>query len=278
MGTPSRLSSRPGKIVVQVKNFKIRNNFLFTLKANFMPFQVNGLAFGAGPAPRTRLLSLLCLFLGVAQTWQWIHPKLAEWNTAPEAPVSSLLLVDLAALRLPEPASFISGIYETAEQLHVPADWLMAVIYAESGFRAAVVNRAGSGARGLIQFMPAAAAEVGLDWQALPYMTADQQLPYVGAYFGLVADRYGPYQSLTDFYLAVLYPRARGQEADYVLYAKPSNSYRQNAGLDENRDGKVQVVDVEIRLRRMFPRLYGALPAAPAHLATPRYSPLSKNL
>ncbi|MEO1449119.1 MAG: transglycosylase SLT domain-containing protein [Bacteroidota bacterium] len=224
-----------------------------------MPFQVNGLAFGAGPAPRTRLISLACLMLGMVQIWQWVHSS----HTATSQIVqegSHLLLVDLAAIRVPESAPFVAGVYETADRLGVPADWLMAVIYAESGFRAEVVNRAGSGARGLIQFMPASATEVGLSWAALPDMPAHVQLPFVEAYFAMVAERYGPYENLTDFYLAVLYPRARGQGRDYELYARPSRAYRQNAGLDENRDGRVQVLDIELRLRRMFPRLYGALP------------------
>lgn len=223
-----------------------------------MSFQANGLAFGAGPGPRTRLISLLCLFLGLVQLWQWGKNTPAQASAQPVVP--QLLFIDLAAIRVPAPAPFIGGVYAAADRLGVPADWLMAVIYAESGFRAEVVNRAGSGARGLIQFMPASAAEVGLDWQLLPSLPAHAQLPYVEAYFAMVADRYGPYQSLTDFYLAVLYPRARGQGPGYELYAKPSRAYRQNAGLDENRDGRVQVLDVEIRLRRMFPRLYGDLP------------------
>ena len=56
----------------------------------------------------------------------------------------------------------------------------------------------------------------------------------------------------------LVHPKARKQDYCYTLYARPSQAYRQNAGLDENRDGKVTVSDVHRRMLRLFPEAYVA--------------------
>lgn len=181
---------------------------------------------------------------------------LSRWQ-APAAPVAApagrLYLLDQAALHIADTAAFGRAVRHLAEELAVPPAWLMAVMYAESRFDPRVYNHRGSGAAGLIQFMPATARELGSTTAALAQMDPPAQLTYVGRYFRQVRDRYGPYRSLTDLYLAVLYPRARGQGPCYALYARPSRAYAQNQGLDENRDGVVTISDIEQRMTRLFP-------------------------
>ena len=164
--------------------------------------------------------------------------------------------MDEARAKLPYPESFAINVDRIARRLQIPASWLMAVMFAESGFDPNVFNRKGSGAVGLIQFMPATAEELGVAVANLSQMEATDQLDYVLRYFEMVRDRYGPYQSLTDLYLAVLYPKARNQDPCYTLYASPSKSYQQNRGLDENQDGRVTVSDIEKRMVRLFPQAY----------------------
>ena len=61
------------------------------------------------------------------------------------------------------------------------------------------------------------------------------------------------YNNITSLYLAILYPDALDAEPCYALYSKPSIQYKMNAGLDEDKDGKVTVQDIDKRLKRMYP-------------------------
>lgn len=124
-----------------------------------------------------------------------------------------------------------------ANNLGIPVDYLMAVMAFESAgtFRADIRNMAGSGATGLIQFMPATARGLGTTTDALAAMTPEDQLNYVYRYF---LPYRGRLKTLSDVYMAVLWPRGIGQSENYVLWNKASRptTYRQNAGLDINGD------------------------------------------
>ena len=180
-------------------------------------------------------------------------PALAWWSSEEPA---DLYLLDKASAVVSEPHMFARKVHEVAQQLGIPAEWLMAVMYAESRFDPAVVNRRGSRATGLIQFMPATAQDLGVSTAALGQMSAVDQMDYVYRYLSQVRDRYGNYQSLTDLYLGILYPKARQQDYCFSLYAKPSLAYQRNRGLDENKDGRVSVSDIDQYLRRLFPTAY----------------------
>lgn len=127
-----------------------------------------------------------------------------------------------------------------ADALNVPVDYLMAVMAFESAetFRADIKNFAGSGATGLIQFMPATARNLGTSVEALASMSPEDQLNYVYKYFRPYKGRL---KTLADVYMAVLWPAAIGKPDDFVLWDKQSRptTYRQNAGLDVNKDGRI---------------------------------------
>lgn len=128
-------------------------------------------------------------------------------------------------------------------------NWLMGCMAWESGrtFSAAVRNMAGSGATGLIQFMPSTCKElseyrgVPLNTSILAAMSPEDQLTWVYHYFMLQIKRHGPITTIDDCYMAILWPSAVGKPASYPLFdrAKKPTTYRQNAGLDENKDGVV---------------------------------------
>jgi hypothetical protein len=128
-------------------------------------------------------------------------------------------------------------------------NWLMACMAWESGesFSPAKKNMAGSGATGLIQFMPTTAKELGeyrkttLTTDALAKMTAEDQLTWVYWYFRMQIARHGPITNLEDCYMAILWPGAIGKPVSAPLWEKGAapTTYRQNAGLDTNKDGTI---------------------------------------
>ncbi|MEO0900061.1 MAG: transglycosylase SLT domain-containing protein [Bacteroidota bacterium] len=169
---------------------------------------------------------------------------------------SSLYLMNEASVYVHNPVQFEGKVREVAKRLGIPPEWLMAVMYSESKFDAAVRNFKGSGATGLIQFMPATASEMGASLSQIGSTDHVQQMEYVYQYLQTVRERYGNYKSLTDLYLGILYPKAINQDPCYTLYARPSKSYKQNSGLDENKDGRVSVSDIDKRMQRKFPQAY----------------------
>lgn len=138
-----------------------------------------------------------------------------------------------------------------AETLAMPVDFLVSAMAFESGesFSPSVKNAAGSGAVGLIQFMPSTAAALGTTTEGLAAMSAEQQLDYVQKYF---TPKSGRLQSLEDVYMAILYPVAIGRAPGTALFAKGSVAYKQNKGLDANSDGKVTVHEAAAKVRAKF--------------------------
>jgi len=202
---------------------------------------------------RTRFILFLLVSSNLL-THAWL--SWLNFRQPPTPSMARMYLLDEASQHIADIKTFEQEVKQVAKRLQIPPEWLMAVMYAESNFRASAVNFKGSGAVGLIQFMPATARELGITTALLRNMDPVHQLQYVHKYLAQVRRRYGSFTSLTDLYLAVLYPKAIGQDACYVLFGKPSKQYRQNAGLDENQDGYVSVSDIEKRMMRIFPTAY----------------------
>lgn len=127
-----------------------------------------------------------------------------------------------------------------ANDLGAHADHLMRCMAFETGgsFSPAQLNRAGSGATGLIQFMPTTAVGLGTTVAALAKMTVLEQLDYVHRYFRPFRGRL---KNLGDFYMAILWPGAVGKPDSHVLWDKATRptTYRQNSGLDVNKDATI---------------------------------------
>lgn len=131
-------------------------------------------------------------------------------------------------------------------------DDLMTCMAWESGrsFSPSKKNMAGSGATGLIQFMPATAKGLGTTTAALAGMTAVQQLDWVEKYFQPYK---GKLSTLADLYMAILWPSAVGKPMEHVLWNKANRptTYRQNAGLDINHDGAITKAECAAKLYAM---------------------------
>jgi hypothetical protein len=126
------------------------------------------------------------------------------------------------------------------ETLKVDPNYLMACMAWESGesFSPSKRNMAGSGATGLIQFMPSTAVSLGTSTAKLAAMTAEDQLNYVYKYFRPHA---GKLNNLGDVYMAILWPKGVGKPDSYVLWDADESptTFRQNAGLDIDKNRKV---------------------------------------
>jgi len=152
-------------------------------------------------------------------------------------------------------SAFKAEVIDIAQDIGVDPNYLMAVMAFESAetFSPSVRNAAGSGAVGLIQFMPSTARALGTSTDALARMTAEEQLDFVRDYF---APYRGRLATLEDTYMAVLWPRGVGKANDFVLFFKDSGdqTYAQNKGLDLNRDGKITKAEAAAKVREKFVR------------------------
>lgn len=138
-------------------------------------------------------------------------------------------------------------------RLHIDTpSWIMACMAFETGerFTADVRNGAGSGAVGLIQFMPQTAASLGTTIGALAQLSAVDQLSYVEQYFEPWAGRL---HSLGDVYGAILWPGMIGRLDTFVVFdGKDPNHpklYLQNKGLDLNHDGHITKAEIVARVQ-----------------------------
>ena len=134
--------------------------------------------------------------------------------------------------------------------------YLMGCMAFESAetFSSAVTNAAGSGAVGLIQFMPTTARDLGTTPEALEAMTPEEQLDWVELYFQPYHARI---DTLSDMYMAILLPRYIGKPDDSVLFSD-GHAYRQNSGLDTDRDGKITKIEAASRVAMKYRK--GLLP------------------
>jgi hypothetical protein len=152
---------------------------------------------------------------------------------------------------------FKAKVIEMALDLVVEPNYLMAAMAFESGetFSPSVLNRSGSGAVGLIQFMPSTAAGLGTTSAKLSSMTAVEQLDYVHKYFKGYRSRLKP---LDDVYMVILWPAAVGKPGSYVLFDKDDKNhpkrYLQNKGLDKDQDGKVTKNEAAAAVKRKLDR------------------------
>lgn len=138
-----------------------------------------------------------------------------------------------------------------ADALDCDPNHLMACMAWESGesFSPSKKNMAGSGATGLIQFMPATAKGMGTTTARLAAMTAEDQLRWVYEYFKPYAGRLN---NLGDVYMAILWPKGVGKPDHFVLFdrSKAPITFRQNAGLDVNKDGLVTRAECLVKVNQ----------------------------
>lgn len=150
--------------------------------------------------------------------------------------------------------TFVDRVLWIGDDLLIDPSYLMACMAFETGatFSASIWNAAGSGAVGLIQFMPQTASALGTSSEKLSKMTAENQLNYVWKYF---EKRRGKLNNLGDVYMTILWPAAIGKSDDWNLFVQGGprpRYYLQNKGLDFDHDGDVSRAEACRAVSRMF--------------------------
>ena len=156
---------------------------------------------------------------------------------------------------VPDDQSFKDSVSATAKRLGISEDDLYAVMAFETGgtFNPAEKNKAGSGATGLIQFMPETAKGLGTTTDELAKMTRTEQMKYVEKF---LSDKGISGKGLSDVYMAVLFPAAVGKPDDFVLFGKGAidgytgKAYEQNRGLDANNDGSITKAEASAKVQQ----------------------------
>lgn len=147
---------------------------------------------------------------------------------------------------------FLKKLAEISQRLKVVPEYLMAAMGFETGgsYSPSVKNPY-SGATGLIQFMPSTAKSLGTSTEALSKMTALEQLDYVEKYFQPHTDRL---KTLEDVYMSILWPVAIGKGSEYILFKQGTIEYKQNAGLDIDKNGDVTAQEATRLVREFLPK------------------------
>lgn len=147
---------------------------------------------------------------------------------------------------------FKKKVIEICAELDVAPDYLMACMALETGesFRPDIYNEEGSGAVGLIQFMPSTAKSMGTTTKKLENMKDVEQLEYVKKFF---LWKKGRLKSLEDVYLTIFFPKGVGKDADTPIITKGDIYYDKNSGFDVNpSDGKITPAEISAKVRKVY--------------------------
>jgi hypothetical protein len=161
--------------------------------------------------------------------------------------------VDTTTIQDPD---FNKKLAKVATALGTTSNALLAVMKQESGVNPHIQNSIG--ATGLIQFMPDTARRLGTTTDELKQMDGVQQLDYVYKYYKMTGVGDG---SVGDLYMATFMPKFIGYPDHFVLGQLGGGKvpgtnlssdlvYKQNKGLDRDRDGKITIGDVKQSVSR----------------------------
>jgi hypothetical protein len=161
---------------------------------------------------------------------------------------------------------FVAAVEKLSSDLDIPVNYLWAVMGFETGgtYDPGQYNigedgtkESGSGAVGLIQFMPETLKEWGVTTEEAAKMTRVEQLELVAKHLKRWTR---PGDDFRDVYMSILFPVAAGKPNDYVLFTKgtkekPNTRYDQNSGLDKNGDGIITKEEAASSILQYLPPL-----------------------
>jgi len=174
-----------------------------------------------------------------------------------------LYLLNKAKKHIPnrvELLQFRNKVIDISEKLDIEPSWLMAVMYTESRFDTRIKNARGSGATGLIQWMPSTLKgdKYGMTTSELADLSHLQQLDLVYRYLSQVQRAHGKFDNLTETYIAVVRPATLDTKDDMcsILFEKGTRKYKLNSVLDLNGDGLVTISDIDKKMQSMYHTAY----------------------
>lgn len=149
-------------------------------------------------------------------------------------------------------ATFIAKVVSVASFLGVQPEWLMFLMWFETGHTLdpAVRNKV-SGATGLIQFMPSTARFLGTTCDKLAAMTNVRQMDFVRKHLGIFKGRY---KTWVDLYCGIFWPAAVGKPDTYRI--TPDIVAKQNPLFDINKDGDIEKAEIRAALLKQIPAQY----------------------
>lgn len=129
--------------------------------------------------------------------------------------------------------------------------FIMGCMAFETGrtFSPSIQNIGGAPYFGLIQWGDLAASDVKMTVGQLVKLTAVQQLEYVERWFKPYAGRI---KTLSDVYLRIFMPKFVGKAEDSVIALKGTATYRQNIGLDVDKDGDIEKQEAAYMVMRQL--------------------------
>lgn len=182
----------------------------------------------------------------------------------PQQQEEPLLFISKAIAQGADSLQLTETVRKICQRADIPENWLMCLVHMESKWKPSQSNLAGSGATGLIQFMPATAAANGYTTAQIKQMSITEQLPLIDKYLQGEIATHGGFYSFTDLYLAVLYPSARpylkAKEFNRIVFPRGTTMYLQNRGLDFDNSGEVTIRDISRYLRNKYPQLHANIP------------------
>jgi len=141
-------------------------------------------------------------------------------------------------------ADFLQKVNDYSYKLGIDPNWLMYVMYSESGLNPAIANTAytfsdGSHAVGLNQMTPVAFKQVGYtgDWTSFQQLSGSQQMDWVYKYFQPYSGRITNYK---DLYLINFYPAYLGDDPSTQF---PASVVMANPAFDLNGDGMLDITE-----------------------------------
>lgn len=148
-------------------------------------------------------------------------------------------------------AEFVAKVIEISAYLGIRPEWLMFLMWFETGQTLDHRIRNKIGATGLIQFMPDTAIGLGTTTDALRAMTNVEQLEYVKKHLS----RYkGCYMHWVDLYLGIFWPAGVGKPDSYTITS--DKVARMNSLFDINRDLDITKSEIRQALRKQIPTKY----------------------
>jgi hypothetical protein len=144
-------------------------------------------------------------------------------------------------------AASYPALWAITAQTGVRPEWVLPVLYAESGLNPAIPNQAGEPFYGLNQISAAWLKNIGVTPEDYLTWPASQQLTtVVGPYIANQVKNYGPLRSGVRLYQANFLPATlnTAKHLTDVVTAAPSPYYTHNAGLDPKGKGNITVQDL----------------------------------
>jgi hypothetical protein len=147
--------------------------------------------------------------------------------------------------------AFIAKVISVSKYLGVKPEWLMFLMWFETGHTLNHKIQNSIGATGLIQFMPKTAIGLGTTVDKLKTMSNVEQMNYVQKHLAIFK---GKYKDWVDLYCAIFWPVAVGQPDDFKI----TNDLvaKQNPIFDINKDTDIQKSEIRMALIRQIPEKY----------------------